>query len=501
MCWAGSLLLIALGVGLVGCAPERPAPVDTRIAAASSPEVTGSGNLDILFMIDDSSGMTVMQDKLADQIPSMMNAIGSLPTGFPSTHIAVISSDLGAPGDSVAKIGCTPNGDYGAFQTQPRGACKDSTLTAGATFVSDAHGVVNYTAANIADVVQCILPLGESGCRFTHPLAAIAHALGVDGTPQPDRNAEFLRPDALLAVIILTHQDDCSAASPVTPLYSLNGGPNNLTNSGGPLATYRCNEFGHLCRDPRGKDPSALNPPPESTPNDAQGTSSAPMLDLVECQSNEMGGLLTPVGTFVEEIRALKADPDHQIVVGAIVAPAAPYTVAWIPAGSGQDAAAGELLPQVEHSCGPAGPGTNPTTTDLSTDGSFGDPGVRVRQFVEAFGANGVVASVCAATYTAIVQPLATLIATNVPIGAITGTAGDSGVGVDGDSGVSGTGGAAGGGGGIVNGPGAASGHGAGGLRAGGCNVLGTSAPAGSGLAALLIALAIARRRATREKT
>ena len=123
---------------------------------------------------------------------------------------------------------------------------------------------------------------------------------------------------------------------------------------------------------------------------------------------------------------------------------------------------------------------------------------------MKAFGVNGVVASVCAATYTAIVQPLATLIATNVrPIGAIgTGTAGDSGVG--GWTAIpacSGTGGAAGGGGGNREWHRGGERSRRGRSPRGGCNVLGTSAPAGSGLAALLIALAIARRRATREKT
>lgn len=80
---AGVPLLIALGVAGGGCAPEEAAPVDTRIAAASAPDLTGSGNLDILFMIDNSSGMTEMQSKLADQVPGMLSALESLPTGFP----------------------------------------------------------------------------------------------------------------------------------------------------------------------------------------------------------------------------------------------------------------------------------------------------------------------------------------------------------------------------------------------------------------------------------
>jgi hypothetical protein len=494
---AAARLLVALGLAATACASEEGAPVDTRTAAINAPDVTGtgSGKLDVLFMIDNSSGMAPMQQKLVAEVPAIMQTLTNLPAGPPDMHVAVVSSDMGAPGDSVGKIGCTPTGDYGVFQTRPRGACTGSTLTPGATFISSAPGDSNYTAANLSDVLACILPLGDGGCQFVHPLAAIAHALGADGTPMPDGNVGFLRPDAMLAIIILTHQDDCSASSPITALYSLNNGPDNLINSFGPLTTYRCNEFGHLCLDPRGDKPDAFVPPPESTLKDVQGTPSAPTLDLVQCQSNETGGLLTSVTTFVDDIRALKADPDHQIVVSAIVAPPSPYTVAWVPMSDVQDAA-GQLLPQVEHSCGAAnGDDVNSEATELPTDGSFGDPGVRLTQFVQAFGENGVTASVCDASYASIVGPLVALIGENAPVAGVTGTAGadggDGGV-VGGGSGVSGRGGSS----GSLAGLGAASGHGATGLHAG-CSVA-APAPAGSGVAVLLVALAALRRRAKR---
>jgi hypothetical protein len=496
-------LLLALGLASAACAPDGAAPVDTRIAAATAPDVTGSGNLDLLFLIDDSSEMPVMQNKFVDQVPVMLNVLQSLPMGLPNIHVAVISSDMGAPGDSPDKTGCTQAGDQGTFQAQPRGTCTDSTLTPGATFISNANGVINYTASSIADVVRCILPLGGGGCQFEHPLASMVRALGADGAPAPASNAGFLRPDAMLAIVILTNQDDCSAP-PNTGLYSLGDGPDNLVNSFGQLTTYRCNEFGHLCVDPHSNNPVA--PPPETTPADAQGTSSAPTVNLADCQSNETG-LLTSVGTFVDEIRALKPDPDHQIVVGAIVAPSTPYTVAWVPGVGGQDAASTQLWPQVEHSCGPPGAsGTNPTATELPTDGSFGDPGVRLAQFVAAFGSNGLAGSVCDASYATVFQPLGDLIATNVPLSSIgvTGTTGDGGAGTAnvGGSGVTGVGGAGalpGTGVGTLGGRGGAGGgvHGSTGLRSGGCSV-GASAPGASGPAALVLVLALASARCRR---
>ena len=65
--------------------------------------------------------------------------------------------------------------------------------------------------------------------------------------------------------------------------------------------------------------------------------------------------MLTPVAKFVSDIKALKPDPDHQILVAAITGPATPYTVAWVPASGGINTKPGELWPQVEHSCGAAG--------------------------------------------------------------------------------------------------------------------------------------------------
>jgi MYXO-CTERM domain-containing protein len=493
--WARVLPLIALGVASVGCAPEDGA-IDTRAGAVSIDNPSGARQLDLLFVIDDASGMAEMQSKLYDQIPNFLGVLMSLPTP-PDLHVAVISSDMGVPGsDQAASIGCTLTGDQGMFQAQPRGACTDSTLAPGATFISVGHGVANYTAASISEVLQCILPLGDEGCRFGLPLASIVRALGADGAPAPAGNAGFLRGNASLAIIILSNEDDCSASSPTTALYSLNNGPDNLINSIGPLAPYRCNEWGHLCLDPHGQDPAKVIQPPETSPQDAQGAPSAPTLDLLDCQSNETGGLMKPVGTFVEEIRALKpSDPDNLIVVSAIVAPASPYTVAWVPA-VGAQAAEGELWPQIEHSCGAPG-GINPEATQTTTDGSFGDPAVRLTQFVKAFGSNSVVASICDASYASSVQNVATMIGA-LPL-EVTGTAGTTGDGggslVDG-GGVTGAG-ASGGKGGVSPGglPGTG-GFGGSGLRDGGCACsVGAAAPGGAGLSALLVALAILRRR------
>ncbi len=46
-----------------------------------------------------------------------MQVLQKLPNGLPNVHIAVVSSDMGAPGDSISSIGCTQYGDDGDFQS------------------------------------------------------------------------------------------------------------------------------------------------------------------------------------------------------------------------------------------------------------------------------------------------------------------------------------------------------------------------------------------------
>ena len=345
-------------------------------------------NIDILFMIDDSSSMSAMQTKLQTQLPTFMNVLEGLPM-VPSLHIAVVSSDMGAPSDQQASIGCSATGDDGVFFSQPEGACTATGLAPGATFISDEDNHPNFSG-DIAQVFQCIALLGQGGCGFEHQLASIDRALGADGRgPAPAASAGFLRREAYLGIVLLTNEDDCSAP-PDTTLYSLNGGAQDLTNPLGPIANYRCNRFGHLCRDGAGP----LQEPPLNPPADAKaGTmpGAMPTLALTDCEPNE-AGMLTPVGRFVSDIKALKPDPDNQILVAAVAGPVTPYAVDWVQ-DPGQPP--GQLWPQIEHSCGP------------TSDGSFADPSVRISQFVRAFGQNGVMSSICDPSYASAMQNIA----------------------------------------------------------------------------------------------
>jgi len=430
-------LAIALALSATSCAQTKVDPPIEPATAAVTAAATSPGKLDVLFMIDDSSSMTSMQQKLAAQIPAFVSVLQNLPTGLPSIHIAVVSSDMGAPGDSTFAIGCTAHGDQGEFQLGTAGSasvdggagalgCPGASLNSGATFISNVDGVANYTG-DLSTLLSCMTALGDTGCGFENQLASISRALGADGLPAPSSNAGFLRPDAQLAIIVLSDEDDCSAPAN-TALYSLNGGQQNIANPLGPIANYRCNQFGHLCVDPAASGSTCLTEPPLKPPTDAQSTATGPTLDLTNCESDDSNGLVTSVRSFVNGIKALKADPDNQIVVGAIVAPPTPYTVAWLPAAGGQNTTPGELWPVVEHSCGAAGgDDVNPAATVTTSDGSFGDPAVRIAQWAQAFGANGVTAAICDSSYASAFNAIASRIGAHLPGGSASVTSSGAG--------------------------------------------------------------------------
>ena len=381
-------LVLAGGGACTSGNPELPA--NEQVTGAST---APSNKVDVLFMVDNSSSMTSMQQKMLNEFPVFVQTLSAIPGGLPDLHLAVISSDLGAPSD--VDIMCTNTGNGGNFFFQPEGTCVGTTLQPGATFITDdATGTTkNFSGADpagLSNVFQCIALLGSAGCGFEHQLASVARALGADGSPAPSGNSGFLRPDAELAIVMLTNEDDCSA--PVSPsgaplpIYSLEGGDDSLSSPGGPLGNYRCNGApygGHLCKDPTGADPNALAQPPLDVPADATGN--PPTVTFADCESDDTSSSeLTTVSSFIAGIKALKGPTGPEIVVGAIMAPATPYIVAWQP---GNGTSANELVPNIEHSCGP------------TTDGSFGDPPVRIAQFVQAFGDNGVTQSICDSSF------------------------------------------------------------------------------------------------------
>jgi hypothetical protein len=335
---------------------------------------TPTRDVDILFMIDNSSSTSLIQSNLLRNFPTFMTTLRNLPGGLPNLHIGVITSDMGAGDGTIASCAAaTSGGNMGIFQYTPRGTCAASPLSGSATFISDVGGVKNYTG-NLEDAFTCLAAVGEQGCGFEQPLAAVVRALGADGRPAPAENATFLRPSALLFIVIVTNEDDCSVPAGST---LFNTASTKLADALGPIQNFRCNEFGHLCN---GAKPPRLAPTGSLTDT----------VTLTGCAPAEASAMLTPVATFVSQLRALKAFPDDQILIGLIAAPPTPYTVNW----KNPSITDTGPWPFLVHSC-------------TAQDGSFGDPAVRLTALASAFGTAGTQASVCESNYATIFTSLA----------------------------------------------------------------------------------------------
>ncbi len=235
-------------------------------------------------------------------------------------------------------------------------------LADGATFISDVNGVRNYTG-NLEDVFACMAALGESGCGFEHQFASVARALGADGQPPPVENHDFLRPDAYLAIVMITNEDDCSA-SPGFPLFTVNGNT-TIDSQLGPAISFRCNEFGHIC--------DGVHPDRRAPNDDVNATHT-----YDSCMSAEDGALLR-VADIAAGIKKLKTRPDDRIVFAAISGLASPYTVHWKTAQNGDT----KPWPEISHVC------------TVPADGSYADPSPRISQLVHEFGSNGLQLDIC----------------------------------------------------------------------------------------------------------
>ena len=165
--------------------------------------------MDILFVIDDSGSMGEEQSNLSTNFPMFVSVldefrtddgrpidyrIGVTTTGRDGTYIANLTIDLGTGSPLMQTIREDMDGDNGALR---RGdGCGLSV-----PFLSRSDD-------DVAGKFSCVANVGTSGPSVEMPLLMTQWAVAdrvSDGT-----NAGFLRDDALLAVVILTDEDDCS---------------------------------------------------------------------------------------------------------------------------------------------------------------------------------------------------------------------------------------------------------------------------------------------------
>jgi hypothetical protein len=302
--------------------------------------------VDILVVMDNSGSMDEEQINLTRSWSNVGKTLALLPGGLPALRIGVVSTDLGAgPYESLPSCE-DPEGDGAKLQSEPRVAgCNGPT----GAWIEHVNGTVNITGggqgdpvAQISEAFTCIAKLGTGGCGYEYQLEAARRALD----PSMNINPGFLRAEALLVVLFVTDEDDCSARDPslFDPTQTA------LEDPLGPLTSFRCFEFGVTCDEADAREPGART----------------------NCRPSETEEYLYKAEDYVRFFKQLKGV--EQSVVAVIAGPPTPVEV--IKEGT---------RPVLKESC--------------SSDDGAAVPAIRLNAVVQGLGQGSFLSSICTADF------------------------------------------------------------------------------------------------------
>jgi hypothetical protein len=161
-------------------------------------EARQCNQMDIVFVVDDSGSMSEEQSNLATNFPMFATLLSNYrtPDGDPIDFRVAVTTTGKDLSYTVSGFPFPFNeqGDDGAF----RNNC------------SAASRWLDKTSPDLEQTLACRADVGTGGPSFEMPLLMSRWALDkrvTDGT-----NAGFVRPDALLAIVMLTDEDDTSTS-------------------------------------------------------------------------------------------------------------------------------------------------------------------------------------------------------------------------------------------------------------------------------------------------
>jgi hypothetical protein len=194
-------------------------------------------NVDILFVLDNSPDRS-RYDQMAAQLDILQDRLRDVDGQLPDLHVGTVTTDLGTRGtkDTLGPsvLNCAGDGDAAKLQRFGAG------ISSG--YLEDLRGANGARVRNfdsndlkleLSRLTNPAAGTANTGCEFEQPLEAMRRAL------DPSVNPGFIRQNALLSVVFLTTEDDCSFARNTL----LDASDSSL----GPLASFRCTEQGVIC--------------------------------------------------------------------------------------------------------------------------------------------------------------------------------------------------------------------------------------------------------------
>ena len=261
-------------MGLMACLVLLSCGARTGLEIADAPQqdactpvrITEDG-VDVLFVVDNSGSMREEQATLIREIPRLVR---TLSTGdrngdgrqefepIASLHVGVVTTDLGAGNQRGLRTCAAGLGDDGILRRRVRERSEDC-------MPSYASGTFEFLRGQddeaFSTTIGCVVNLGTAGCGFEQQLEAPLKALSpanaqiwtAQGYAPPrfydaetglpnrlaghgmDANAGFLRPNSVLAVVLVTDEEDCSVMN-----YEIFSGVGRFMSI---PPNFRCNQF------------------------------------------------------------------------------------------------------------------------------------------------------------------------------------------------------------------------------------------------------------------
>lgn len=354
--------------------------------------------VDILVVVDNSSSMGEEQGKLSRALEELARTLVAI-DGL-DFRIAFVTTDNGNPwcegGDTGTLQLSSCRSRLDAFETiAPDGkidaraegcldVCTLDAINTDRPWLERIDGVAN--TGNLAESIACAAPQGIAGCGYEQPLEALRKAL-LRTQLQDDPAHGFLRPDAALAIVVLTDEADCSYHPDAGSIFDRDENP--FWQGDGVPRSAVCWNAGVTCS---GENPDVWA---ECHAQDKAVTG--------EETDDPSAAVLHPVQRYVEALSLADATKRPYLVDPAV----AVVLVAGVPEGF-EDG-------DVELSYPRTGPddfvddfGVGP---GCISDHAQAAPPVRLRELAEAFpGAHGRnISSVCDVAYDPALAPIASL--------------------------------------------------------------------------------------------
>jgi hypothetical protein len=198
--------------------------------------------LDLIFVLDNSSGTDPFRQKLQQQFPRLIEALRDSTSNppLPDLRIAIVTSDVGTGASGLCK---PAYGDQGKFQMPNAEKCG---VSPGATFLEYKNGKnLNFASGqDIAQIFGCLATgVSSEGCNLEQPLQALNFSMFlIDPETKQTQAQEFIRRNATLGIVVLANEDDCSM-----PVDSLLAEESSIAAT--EFYSLRCATRGHQCGD------------------------------------------------------------------------------------------------------------------------------------------------------------------------------------------------------------------------------------------------------------